>query len=150
MSLTVNTNLVNDTVGGYIVETKNVKAGENGGEAVMLDEYLAAAAGAIAGKEEKMAVSTAWPGGNTFLANGLYSLGAVAGEKTMAFQNGSGAEDMIYISMVAGSGLSISFSGSNHIGLEAVRITEGDLVELIGIWNPGIQKWSFAHRGTPA
>ena len=39
MALTINTNIVNDT-GGYIVETKNVKAGEVGGETLMLDEVL--------------------------------------------------------------------------------------------------------------
>ncbi len=149
MALTINTNIVNDT-GGYIVETKNVKAGEVSGETLMLDDYLTAEAETVAGKEDRMDASGTWPAGNLFKNNGLYALGTVSGEKTLSFENGASSEDMLYVSFPSG-GVNLTFGGSNHMGLsDLAAVEDGAFAEMIGLWNPGLEKWVFTWRTVDA
>ncbi len=144
MALIINTNIVNDELGGYLVETNKVKAGENAGEAVMLDTVLET-------KDDKMEVWSLWPGGNLFRKNGMYSLGMVTGDKSISFEDGTGAEDMIYIAFLAGEDMTITTSGSNHIGLSGLtELESGKFAELIGIWNPALEKWVFTWRSMEA
>lgn len=104
-------------------------------------------AAALAGKEEGMEVSLEWPDDDTFLPDTMYVLGGYTGtELTLLFEDGESAEDMIYISLSMGAGLTLSFPGSNHIGLTSAVPMEGYLLELIGIWNPQINKWVFVVR----
>ena len=53
MSYTVNTNFVNDT-DGYLLDTKNVKAGTSGGTMVMLDEVLEDVEGAVSDLQDRV------------------------------------------------------------------------------------------------
>lgn len=100
---------------------------------------------ALEDKDDKMIIYTTWP--VSFLPNGIYDLGAQTGEKTLAFANGTGANDMIYISFSVLAGITLTLSGSNFIGLEGLtELGDGTITEIAGIWNAAAGKWMLAWR----
>lgn len=101
----------------------------------------------VDGKDDKMELFTSVPMNHIFLANGFYSLGTLENQTlTFVFQNGTRADDMMYISFVVGDGLFLEFP-ANCVGLTTLQPATGQLIEMIGIWNVGLQKWLFSHRG---
>ena len=143
MALTINTNIVNDA-DGYLLDTSNVKVGEQSGQRVMLDAYLAAEAETITGKEEKMVVFTSPPSGS-YSANGFYSFGTMADQTLeITLADGSSADDMIYIAFSAGDNLVVTLTG-NYVGA-IPSFDPSYFYEIVGVWNVSLGAWTLSTR----
>lgn len=143
MALTINTNIVNDA-DGYLLNTANVKAGEQDGQRVMLDTYLAAAEQTIAVKEEKMVIYTSPPSGS-YLANGFYTFGTLEDQTlAIALADGTNADDMIYIAFSAGDNLVVTLTG--HYKGAIPLFDPSYFYEIIGVWNVSLGAWTLSTR----
>lgn len=143
MALTINTNIVNDA-DGYLLDTSNVKAGEQDGQRVMLNAYLAAAEQVVEGKEDIPEKASSVPSGGVLTANVMYYLGTLDEELSISFPSSANQGDFIFFSFNTGTVVpTITVSLANSIGLEsAVWDNENAVYTCMAQWNGSV--WVFA------
>lgn len=101
----------------------------------------------VDGKENRLTVATEWPEDNVFLANGCYQMPSQASDRSMIFDDGESAEDVIYVAIPLAADIELTTVG-NCLGLEEIIAPEDHLLELIGVWNVTLGSWIFAQRRT--
>lgn len=150
MALTINTNIVNN-VGGYLLDTRNVKARENGGEMVMLDEYLREAETVVASKENIPGRSSTLPDGGELVKNTMYYLGVIEEGISIAFPDNSSGDlrfgDWLYFNYSTPSDPvpNVTVNPNNSIGLDMVNWEMGSCsYTAMAMWDGN--EWVFAYR----
>lgn len=143
MSLTINTNIVNDA-DGYLLNTANVKVGEQDGQRVMLDTYLAAAEQVVEGKEDIPEKASSVPSGGVLAANVMYYFGTVDEDFSISFPSSANLGDVLFFSFNTGAVVpTITVSQDHSIGLEnAVWDNDNAVYTCMAQWNGSV--WVFA------
>lgn len=143
MALTINTNIVNDA-DGYLLNTANVKAGEQDGQRVMLDAYLTAAEQIVEGKEDIPEKASSVPSGGVLAANVMYYFGTVDEDFSISFPSSANLGDVLFFSFNTGEIVpTITVSLANSVGLEdAVWDNEDAIYTCMAQWNGSV--WVFA------
>lgn len=143
MALTINTNIVNDA-DGYLLNTSNVKAGEQDGQRVMLDAYLAAAEQIVEGKEDIPEKASSVPAGGVLEANVMYYLGTLDEALSISFPSSANRGDFLFFSFNTGAVVpTITVSQAHSIGLEnAVWDNDNAVYTCVAQWNGSV--WVFA------
>ena len=103
---------------------------------------------ALNSKEDAMSIVSELPIDNALLPNTMYALDSLSGMVAISFVDGSSTDDMLYLSFTCGSELYLTFEGTNYLGivLESDSLVQGNLLELIAIWNVASSKWLFTCR----
>lgn len=150
MALTINTNIVNDT-GGYLLDTRNVKAGENSGEMVMLDEYLREAEAVVASKEDIPDRADTLPDDGPLVKNTMYYLGEIDESVSIAFPDNSSGDlhfgDWLYFNYNTPSDPvpTVTVNTDHSIGLDMVDWKmESCSYTAMAMWDG--DEWVFAYR----
>lgn len=128
MALTINTNIVND-VGGYLLDTRNVKAGENsGGEMVMLDEYLRDTETVVASKEDIPGRESTLPSSGPLVKNTMYYLDLIEESISISFPDNSIGGD-------TGDWLYLNYkTPSDHVPTVTVNPTHSIGLDMVDDW----------------
>lgn len=150
MALTINTNIVND-VGGYLLDTRNVKAGENsGGERVMLDEYLRNTETVVASKEDIPGRESTLPSSGVLVKNTMYHLGVITANDdiSIAFPDSGDTGDWLYLNYSTPSDHvpTVTVNTTHSIGLDMVDdwMMESCSYTAMALWDGA--EWVFAYR----
>lgn len=151
MALTINTNIVND-VGGYLLDTRNVKAGENsGGERVMLDEYLRDAETVVASKEDIPERTDTLPDDGPLVKNTMYYLDLIEENVSISFPDnsiGGNTGDWLYLNYKTppGNVPAVTVDPTHSIGLDTVPswTMESCSYTAMAMWDGA--EWVFAYR----
>lgn len=144
MSLTVNTNIVNDA-DGYLLDASNVKVGEMEGQRVMLDVYIQGAEQEVAGKEPIPAKETSLPASGPLAANTMYYLGQISDAISVSFPSSANLGDFLFFSYSTGSTVpTVTVTLTHSIGLEQADWSKENAVyTCMAQWDG--TRWVFAY-----
>ena len=151
MALTINTNIVNDA-DGYLLNASNVnvKVGEQSGQRVMLDAYLADAEQVVAGKEDIPERTDTLPVSGPLVKNTMYYLGEIEESISIAFPDnliGGDKGDWLYLNYNTPSDNvpTVTVDTTHSIGLDMVDWTmESCSYTAMAMWDGA--EWVFAYR----
>lgn len=150
MALTINTNIVNDA-DGYLLNASNVKVGEQSGQRVMLDAYLADAEKVVAGKEDIPERTDTLPSDGVLVKNTMYYLVLIDESISISFPDnsiGGDKGDWLYLNYNTPSANvpTVTVDTTHSIGLDTVPswTMESCSYTAMAMWDGA--EWVFAYR----